>query len=203
MYALVTLEMQAMRRKKQKPYHHGDLRDTVLRLALTALETRPPEDLTLRALSRQAGVSSMALYRHFADREALLGALAQVGFDELGRRTLAVDEAKDARSGLVAIGVVYVTFAVERPGLFRLMYGGEPPRTPARAGEAPHAAYAALSRRIAELTPPRQRKTAFLASWALVHGLATLLVTNRIREPITNPGAVAEQVCRLFVGAFD
>jgi AcrR family transcriptional regulator len=192
-----------MRRKRQQPYHHGDLRETVLRLALAALETGPPEELSLRALSRQAGVSSMALYRHFADREALLSALAQVGFDELGKRMIAVDVAKDARSGLVAIGVVYVAFAVERPGLFRLMYGGEPPNTPTKAGEAPHAAYALLSQRIAELTPPRQRKTAFLASWALVHGLATLLVTNRIREPITNPIAVTEQVCRFFGGAFD
>jgi AcrR family transcriptional regulator len=194
-----------MPRKKQRPYHHGDLRETVLRLALARLETGPPEELTLRALSRQAGVSSMALYRHFADREALLSSLAEVGFDDLGKRMTAVDEAKDARSGLIAIGVVYVGFAVERPGLFRLMYGGEPPvpTRPTGAGEAPHAGYAVLSRRIAELAGPRQRKTAFLASWALVHGLATLLVTNRIREPIADPIAVAEQVCRFFVGAFD
>jgi AcrR family transcriptional regulator len=203
MYALVTYEVQALHPKKRKSYHHGDLRQTVLRLALAALETAPPEELTLRELSREAGVSSMAVYRHFADRDALLAALAAVGFEELGERMRAVDEAKEAKAGLIAIGVVYVGFAVERPGLFQLMYGGKPPKTAARPGEPPHAAYAALSRRISELAEPEQREAAFLASWSLVHGLATLLVTRRIREPVADPSAVAEQICRFFVGAFD
>src|SRR5271167_3986214 len=161
-------------KRKSKPYHHGDLREEVLRLALASLETSPLEELTLRGLARQAGVSSMALYRHFADKEALLSALASAGFDDLGQRMQAVDQVSDPRSALAALGVVYVEFAVERPGLFRLMYGGKPPDTPTRPGEPPHAGYAALSRRITELAKPSERETAFLASWSLVHGLATL-----------------------------
>lgn len=192
-----------MREKNTKPYHHGDLRQEVLRLALAALEKGAPEKLTLRGLARQAGVSSMALYRHFADREALLSALAVVGFDDLGERMRLVNQTRNAKEGLTAIGVVYVRFAVERPGLFQLMYGGKPPKTPSKPGEAPHAAYAALAGRISELAKPAQRDTAFLASWSLVHGLATLLVTDRIRKPITDPAAVAEQIIRFFVGAFD
>jgi AcrR family transcriptional regulator len=189
-------------KRKAKPYHHGDLREEVLRLALVSLETSPPEDLTLRGLAREAGVSSMALYRHFADREALLVALASAGFEDLGERMRAVDQVKDPKSALIALGVVYVGFAVERPGLFKLMYGGAPPNTGAAPGEAPHPAYAALSRRITELAKRGERETAFLASWSIVHGLATLLVTKRIREPIADPTAVATQVCRFFAGAF-
>ena len=192
-----------MREKKAKPYHHGDLREEGLRLALAALEKEAPEKLTLRELARQAGVSSMALYRHFADREALLSALAGVGVDDLGERMRVVNQTRNAKEGLTAIGVVYVRFAVERPGLFQLMYGGKPPKTPSKPGEAPHAAYAALTRRISELAKPAQRDTAFLACWSLVHGLATLLVTDRIRKPITDPAAVAEQIIRFFAGAFD
>ena len=191
-----------MPRQKSKPYHHGDLREEVLRLALASLETSPPEALTLRGLARQAGVSPMALYRHFADREALLVALASAGFDDLGKRMNAVDQVRDARAALAALGTAYVQFAVERPSLFSLMYGGKPPKTPTTPGEAPHPGYAALSRRITQLAKADERDIAFLASWSLVHGLATLLVTERIREPIADPVAVAEQVCRFFVGAF-
>jgi AcrR family transcriptional regulator len=187
--------------KKKKPYHHGDLRTVVLQLAIEALEKEPPEDLTLRDLSKRAGVSPMALYRHFADKEALLSAVASLGFEDLGRRMQAVDEGKDARSGLVAIGVTYVRFAVEQPGMFKLMYGGKPPdSTP---GPPSHPAYAALTRRVSELVQPRQQAVAILTSWSLVHGLATLLVTNRIREPVPNPAAIAEQVCQFLIGAFD
>ncbi len=191
-----------MPRRRAKPYHHGDLREEVLRLALAALETSAPEELTLRGLAREAGVSPMALYRHFADREALLVALASAGFEDLGGRMHAVDRVKDSKAALIALGVVYVGFAVERPGLFRLMYGGQPPNIPTTPGEAPHPAYAALSRRITELANADEREIAFLASWSLVHGLATLLVTERIRAPIADPTAIAKQVCRFFARAF-
>jgi AcrR family transcriptional regulator len=189
-------------KRKPKPYHHGDLREKVLRLALDSLETSPAEDLSLRGLARQAGVSPMALYRHFADREALLAALASAGFADLGERSLAVDQVKDPKSALIALGVVYVGFAVERPGLFRLMYGGKPPSILTSPGGAPHPAYATLARRVAELAKEEERNTAFLACWSLVHGLATLLVTERIQEPIADPKAVATRVCRFFVAAF-
>jgi AcrR family transcriptional regulator len=157
----------------------------------------------LRDLARRAGVTPMALYRHFADRDALLNALAAVGFDDLGERMLAAEQSRDPKEALIAIGVIYIQFAVERPGLFRLMYGGRPPETDAKPGEPPHAAYAALTRRITELAKPKEREAAFMASWALVHGLATLLVTDRVRTPVADPSALAERVCRFFVGAFE
>jgi AcrR family transcriptional regulator len=189
--------------RKKKPYHHSELRETLLQLALTMLDVAPPEHLTVRELSRQAGVSAMAIYRHFADREALLGAVAALGFEELGRRMSVAGSTKDAKEGLVAIGVAYVAFAVEHPGLFQVMYGGRPPKATTPAGEAPHAAYAALARWIDQLTGPKERDVAFLASWSLVHGLATLLVDQRIREPTTSPEVMAEQICRFFVMAFN
>jgi AcrR family transcriptional regulator len=192
-----------MAKRKAKPYHHGDLREKVLELALVALEKRPPEELSLRDLARQAGVTTMALYRHFAGRDALLSALAVIGFDDLGRRVQAIDQMEDARAALSALGVAYVRFAIERPGLFRLMYGGKVPETPVKPGQPPHATYAALSRRITELAKPAEVGVAFLASWSLVHGLATLLVTDRIRQPVQDPVALAERVCTFFVGAFD
>jgi AcrR family transcriptional regulator len=192
-----------MSKKKSKAYHHGDLHETVVRLALEMLETSTPDEVTLRELSRRAGVSSMAIYRHFVDRDALISELAVIGFKDLGERMRVVDETGDAKAALNAIGVVYVGFAVERPGLFRLMYGGKVPETPIQPGQAPHAAFENLARRIAELVKPRDRDAAFLASWALVHGLATLLISDRIREPVKDPEATAKKVVGFFMNAFE
>src|SRR5580704_19303956 len=63
-----------------RPYHHGHLRDTLLAEAERTLREQGVEQLSLRDLARQAGVSHAAPRRHFADRQALLGALAAAGF---------------------------------------------------------------------------------------------------------------------------
>jgi AcrR family transcriptional regulator len=78
-----------------RPYHHGDLRSALLEHAVRILRTDGLEALTLRAVARAAGVSQTAPYRHFADRRALMGAIAADGFRELNR---AMGEAM-ARSG--------------------------------------------------------------------------------------------------------
>jgi AcrR family transcriptional regulator len=187
---------------KTKPYHHGDLRETLLALALEELEAVPPTPLTLRGLAEKAGVTAMAPYRHFADKEALLAAVAAKGFADLRGPMLAVDVAADAKTALIAFGVIYVSFAVERPGLFQLMYGGRPPTD--LSEEDPNTAIALVGRRIAELVAPGEQETAFLAAWALVHGLATLLVSGRIRQNITDdPTELAERVGTLFVRALE
>src|SRR5271169_4924111 len=119
--------MCAMSTSKPKPYHHGDLRDTLIDLAVGALEQEGPEALSLRGLATRAGVSGMAPYRHFADKAALLAAAARRGFANLRERLASVDDQADPKKALVAFGVVYVRFACERPGLFRLMFAGPPP----------------------------------------------------------------------------
>src|SRR5499427_5454071 len=129
------------------PYHHGDLRHVLLRSALEILSEAGVAGLSLRAAARRARVSAMAPYRHFADKEALLSAVAEYGFRELTTRlATAAATAADPRAGLAALGVAYVLFACDRPSLFRLMFG---PMIEKKAGhpaldEAAHACFNAL-----------------------------------------------------------
>src|SRR3989344_594769 len=71
--------------KPDRAYHHGDLRNALIDAGLTALEAQDASELSLRALARELGVSANAVYRHFADKEALLSALAAEGFRRFAR----------------------------------------------------------------------------------------------------------------------
>jgi AcrR family transcriptional regulator len=100
-------------------YHHGHLREELLRLGLEALETEGADELSLRSLSERAGVSKTAPYRHFRDKELFLGALADEGF-----RLLCMELERTAGSGkarVAAMGKAYMDFAVAHPALYRLM----------------------------------------------------------------------------------
>src|ERR1700683_2993238 len=113
------------RGKRAASYHHGDLRDALVLAARTILEKRGLAALSLRAAARAAGVSPAAPYHHFADKKALLDAVAAQGFDALTsamEKPMAKKTDPDAR--LDASGIGYVVFALENPALFRLMVGG-------------------------------------------------------------------------------
>jgi AcrR family transcriptional regulator len=159
-------------------YHHPELRAALLRTAGKLLEKQGVAALSLRELARRAGVSHNAPYRHFADRESLLAALAAEGFAQLGR----AQQGARARGGLRAMGEAYVRFALDNPQRFRLMFGGQL----AFAGhaalrEVATRAYEGLAGALAAQIPEAQAaRDASLAAWALVHGLALLLLDERI-----------------------
>jgi AcrR family transcriptional regulator len=110
-----------------RPYHHGNLRTALLEQAELALGERGAEGLSLRELARAVGVSHAAPRRHFADRQALLDALAQDGFERLAR------DLDDAVAGagpsfearLAAGAAAYVTFATRHGALLELMFAGK------------------------------------------------------------------------------
>jgi len=178
----------------RRGYHHGGLREALVALALDALEKEGPEGLSLRGLAERAGVSGMAPYRHFAGKPALLEAAARHGFLQLGEELRAVDDAGDPRNALIAFGVAYVRFAVARPGLFRLMFGGPPPTGAEALRADPETVFGLFSARIAQIAPPAGRQVAFLACWSIVHGYASLLVSGRIRQQIGAPTELAERL---------
>ncbi len=171
-----------------KTYHHGELRTALVDAALALLSEGGADALSLRAVARRAGVSAMAPYRHYPDKEALLAAVAVHGFDGLRDVLRAADAAAPASDALVAQAVAYVRYAEEHRALFRLMFG------PARlcphpalqaAGEA---AYAVLATRVAAQTPAdADRDACALGCWSLVHGLASLFLDGRIGDKTAAP----------------
>ncbi len=164
--------------RRKRAYHHGDLAAALRRAAGKILEKEGVEALKLRVVARRAGVSHNAPYRHFPRSEALLAALAVEGFEWLG----AAQRKAEAAGGLRAMGEAYVEFALAHPQRFRLMFGGRIPLGKhARLREVAARAFAELSGALAARVPGAPgAQDASIAAWALVHGLAQLLLGGRI-----------------------
>lgn len=171
--------------KRSASYHHGDLHDALVRAARTILETQGLAALSLRGAARAAGVSPAAPYHHFPDKQALLDAVAAQGFDAL---TSAMErrmvKKTDPNAQLNASGLGYVTFALENPALFRLMFGSGEQQSSANARlrEARDRAYGVLQAAVAETSPDgAANPLVCLRLWALVHGIATLILEGCVK----------------------
>lgn len=174
-------------------YHHGDLRAACVRAAMELLdEGGEAAELSLRAVARRAGVSPAAPYRHYADREALVSAVAAVGYGELAERLAAAHASPSTPEQLADVATAYVQFALERPALFRLMFGEPCDRDDGERVAATRAVSAYLGQ-IVERTFPRADPEAMAtAIWALVHGMAFLHLDGKLDSP--TPSAVAHRV---------
>ncbi|MGH2866988.1 MAG: TetR/AcrR family transcriptional regulator [Solirubrobacteraceae bacterium] len=173
-------------------YHHGDLRTALVRAAMELLEESGRTALSLRAVARRAGVSPAAPYRHYADREALVSAVAAVGYRELAARLAAAHPSPSTPEQLASVAIVYVQFAVERPALFRIMFG-EPCD---RDNDERVAATAAVSQYVraivARTFPEADADGLATAIWALVHGLAFLHLDGKLDT--STPQVVVDRV---------
>jgi AcrR family transcriptional regulator len=152
------------------------LRETLINLAEAALDAGDSE-LSLRGLARMADVSAMAPYRHFADKAALLAAVAERGFATLREELANADRTEGGEEALVAQGLAYLAFARRHPAAFRLMFKerGEF----AAISKVGQSAYDILAHRVA-LVAPSDPEAATLACWAMVHGLATMTLDRRL-----------------------
>jgi AcrR family transcriptional regulator len=179
-------------------YHHGDLRRALLDAARQLAEERGIDGFTLREVARRAGVSHAAPYHHFADKTALVEALAIETYKRLAQ---AMQQACDRKGGdaldrLCAIGIAYVEFAVEHPAEFRLLTRFEVCPAPqatqiigtfalAPLEEAANGAYNILIGTIhegqkAKLVTEGEPESLALTCWASVHGLAVLILDGLI-----------------------
>jgi AcrR family transcriptional regulator len=193
---------QKRRGKRGTTYHHGDLREGLVRAARTILEKQGLAALSLRGAARAAGVSPAAPYHHFPDKHALLDAVAVQGFDAL---TSAMDKRmvkqKEPSARLDASGVGYVVFALENPALFRLMFGGDEQQSSASAPliEARDRAYGVLQVAVAKTSPDGVADPfVCLRLWALVHGIATLILHGGINPAEFGLGGSEALAARLL-----
>lgn len=176
--------------KARDTYHHGDLRQALLAAGERELEENGIEGFSLRGVAKRAGVSHAAPLHHFKDTRVLLTALAAQGFE----RFLAAQKARqikaetDGLSQLVASGMGYIDFALGHPAVFRLMFSSDRPDH-----EAPNlvaAASAAYGQLISDVARAHGREhdaqnpalvTEAMKAWALVHGLADLMTSGRLK----------------------
>lgn len=183
-------------RKPRRPYHHGNLRRALLDEALATIRAEGIEGLTLRSIGVRLGVSRTALYRHFADKRALLTAVATEGFRALCQELVtAWEEGGRDDAAFTSMGVAYVRFAVANPSYYRVMFGGfvDPETRDAELAAEAEGAFQALVDALVALQHDgvvRGDDAVLMARyvWALVHGMAMLGIDLKLREP----GAVEE-----------
>lgn len=145
----------------------------------------------MRALAREAGVSPTAVYRHFPDKQALLGALAQEGLIKLGAaQAAAMRRAGGGVAGFAETGREYVRFALAHPALFRLVFSqGELGHFQNDQEDPARDLLYASTRRLTGSDAEAERLA--LQAWAIAHGVAMLMLDGRMK-------ASEETICRLI-----
>src|SRR5919106_1538347 len=174
-------------RKRPGRYHHGDLRRALLQEAVHVIQAQGVDMLTLRSVGERLGVSRTALYRHFADKSALLAAVAREGF-RTPRLELLAAWGEGGWERFEAMGLAYVRFAVANPSHYRVMFGGfvRGHTDPELAQEA-SGAFQVLVDALATLQHSgvvRGDDLLQLARfiWALVHGIAMLAIDGELEH---------------------
>ena len=188
---------------REAPYHHGDLRDALIQAAQEILEADGIAVLSLRAVARRAGVSPAAPYHHFPDKQALLDAVAERGFDALtAAMTTRMGKVSGGAARLDASGIGYVAFAVANPALFGLMFStlGQHPPAGTSLDVARQRAYAVLQDAVAACSPSgKAGADECLRLWAVVHGIAKLVLEGCVRPAdfgLADGEALAEHLLR-------
>ncbi len=171
-------------------YHHGNLRAELVASGRALLEKDGPDSLSLRAVARDAGVSQTAPYRHFANKQALLAAIAKVGFEEFSaalRNGVAGVPTVKTVGPLQAMALGYVDFACSNPEVFTLMFGSlipdksiYPDLALASRDSYEQLQSAVSDRLAADDGQDYPAEMGALAAWSLVHGLAILMIHNGV-----------------------
>jgi AcrR family transcriptional regulator len=181
----------------RRGYHHGNLREALIRAALDLIAEKGPAGFTFADAARWAGVSSAAPYRHFRDRQALLADVARRGFERFEQR---LDNAwnggrPDPFRAFENVGRAYLAFAREEPAFYSAMFeAGVPLDDNPGLREAADRAFAVLRRATDSFCarlPSDRRPPSLMMSlhlWALAHGIASLFAradAGRRRLPMS------------------
>ncbi len=186
-------------------YHHGDLKEALIAASHKILREKGADSLSLRAVAAEVGVSHMAPYSHFKSKKSLFQDVAASGFDELANKMIQDSEGLSIPAELIlSYGTTYIEFALAQPQLYRLMLGqvenlgrrnspkadqakqakktnadvsAELQRSSKRPFDLLESAFAQTSRHESKV------KAQALGAWAMVHGMAALLIEGHFEIP--------------------
>jgi AcrR family transcriptional regulator len=181
--------------RSTRTYHHGDLREALLNATREEIERGGYESLSMRDLAASLGVSEAAPYHHFADKRALLAAVAAQGFRDLEAAAMEAMEKAGGPAARMEQGArAYLAFAAHHPQLFRLMFVSDlltsaAPRDSSLVSVASqfHHQFEAVVSGICDNKDERSIKAAALAIWSLLHGFALLRMGNRLMPFMLGP----------------
>ncbi|MGP4669603.1 TetR/AcrR family transcriptional regulator [Agrobacterium pusense] len=173
---------------KRTKYHHGELKAALIAAASDIIREHGIEGFSLREAARRADVSPGAPAHHFKTAKGLLTEVALAGYRELGKYLSDVNQSGHAPSDIALVSLAYVRFALDHPGLFRLMFRNDlvdraDPRyeTTTLASLEPFTKAANAYRKL-EGMDLIEEKAALLAVWAAVHGMAHLVLEEKVHS---------------------
>ncbi|GAB4167040.1 MAG: TetR/AcrR family transcriptional regulator [Planctomycetota bacterium] len=173
---------------KAEKYHHGDLRNALIDEAMNMIAEKGVQAVTVREISKRLGVSHAAPYRHFADRTALLCAVAAEGFRRQAEALVScVADDQTPREQMESLAMAYMDFAVSNPTYYRLMFANED------VAAAPTDELKEASRKSMDVVmraylkasngagmSPEEAQINFMILWTVVHGLTMLLIQGQM-----------------------
>jgi AcrR family transcriptional regulator len=169
--------------KRERGYHHGNLKDALVRAALELIAQKGPAGFTFADTARWTGVSPAAPYRHYRDRDALLADVARRGFEAFADAlTSAWDDGRpDVLSAFDRLGRAYLQFAKSQGPFYSAMFeaGVAPDNHPElrAASERAFGVLRSASEKLVALAPAKQRPPALMVAlhiWSMTHGIASL-----------------------------
>jgi AcrR family transcriptional regulator len=164
-------------RKPQNTYHHGDLRDALIKAALREAEQGGAEAISIKALARELGVSQPAPYRHFADRDALLAAVTAEAFRQFSAMLREAMAKPSKQSKLSRLAQATLDFGLRRNGIYRLMFVSRTVSCAAKGSELHDATNETFALVLDALEAPAVgylRERHALKIWAALHGVVML-----------------------------
>jgi AcrR family transcriptional regulator len=164
-------------RKPQNTYHHGDLRDALIKAALREAERGGAEAISIKALARELGVSQPAPYRHFADRDALLAAVTAEAFRQFSAMLREAMAKPSKQSKLSRLAQATLDFGLRRNGIYRLMFVSRTVSCAAKGSELHDATNETFALVLDALEAPAVgylRERHALKIWAALHGVVML-----------------------------
>ncbi|QOZ08612.1 TetR/AcrR family transcriptional regulator [Bradyrhizobium sp. CCBAU 51765] len=199
--------------RTETPYHHGALREALLKAAERVLERDGLGGLTLRAVAREAGVSHAAPTHHFGDLTGLLSELAAVGFRQFNAAMAsACDDATTPLERALARPKAYVVYAQAHPGMYGIMFRTERlDYSRPSLHEAAEASFAGLANAIGMMRQEQisedaltlTQGAAIARAWSMVHGFTMLLLDGRLKDILDRlpEGTTAERLLEAMLTA--
>ncbi len=194
---------------KRATYHHGDLRQAILRAALDLLEAEGVDAVSIRAVSRSAGVSHSAPVNHFRDRQALLTALAVGLFRDLNERIESdLDSApSNLRERVQCFTRTLIDFGLSRPNPYRLLWRRDLlDDTSSELQTEMDRLYDRLTDEIDTLGAGKrfERDTYAVALWSMIHGYVSLRLDGNLESRIDPRTGTKRQeaIVEAFLDAF-
>ena len=183
------------------PYHHGDLKNALIKAGVRILAKEGVSGLSLRKVAKQAGVSHAAPYSHFADKQALIAAISAEGFKQLYIQIKSVFEMHraDPETLLIETAWAYVQFALNKPDRFKLMFSSvlEKEKEYAEFVEISQESFSQLMEIVETCQQGGILKSGAsdvvaVSVWSTVHGFTSLLLEGQISHTVLEKASLKD-----------